>query len=461
MAVEVASWYPPRAADPTGHLAAAQAANGSGSRSSREPAHRALLPAGLQRQRAGDQRRRHLPGALPAIRDLAVPHPLSRSDRDAHRPGARPTRRSGWCHGPAATLISLYPVVLPVLIAPLYLPAVGYLHLRGWTDGRLDHIARIMEKLSASLVAALSASLLYLLLRRRAAAPIALLLTLAYAFGTTTWVISSQALWQHGMAELLVVGAPAAPHRAVHRAAGARGGVAVRAHRRQPPAGCHPRGGAGRLRTVLGRPPGGAARRGGGAAGGPGAALQPRRGRPRRRRLRAGRQGHASSSTTCCPASPDCCSARRAGCSSSRPSCSSSSWPGGTCRATAASAASRLAMGAGVVLQVLLYAKADWRGRHLLGAALHDRPPAAAHLDAGAGGRRPARLRPGVLPARGRRRGRHQAIGAFWYTGATDSRSSPLPAVLTRCGPRGTGGTRRSSLPCRGLAPAESDLRDH
>src|ERR1700704_6098298 len=41
-------------------------------------------------------------------------------------------------------VISLYPVVLPVLIAPLYLPAVGYLHLRGWTDGRLDHLARVM-----------------------------------------------------------------------------------------------------------------------------------------------------------------------------------------------------------------------------------------------------------------------------------------------------------------------------
>jgi hypothetical protein len=108
---------------------------------------------------------------------------------------------------PGGHTISLYPVVLPVLIAPLYLPAVGYLHLRGWTDGRLDHTARVMEKLSASLVAALSAALLYLLLRRRAVAPIALLLTVAFAFGTTTWMISSQALWQHGMAELLVIGA--------------------------------------------------------------------------------------------------------------------------------------------------------------------------------------------------------------------------------------------------------------
>ena len=103
--------------------------------------------------------------------------------------------------------VSLYPVVLPVLIAPLYLPAVAYLHLTDWTDARLDHVARIMEKLSASLVAALSAALLYLLLRRRVAAPTALLLTVAYAFGTTTWMISSQALWQHGMAQLLVIGA--------------------------------------------------------------------------------------------------------------------------------------------------------------------------------------------------------------------------------------------------------------
>jgi hypothetical protein len=107
---------------------------------------------------------------------------------------------------PGGHVISLYPVVVPVLLAPLYLPAVGYLRLRGWTEGRLDHVARIMEKLSASLVAALSAALLYLLLLRRAAAPIALLLTLAYAFGTTTWMIGSQALWQHGMAELLVIG---------------------------------------------------------------------------------------------------------------------------------------------------------------------------------------------------------------------------------------------------------------
>lgn len=108
---------------------------------------------------------------------------------------------------PGGHAISLYPVVVPVLLAPLYLPAVAYLNLRGWVDKRVDFVARVMEKLSASLVAALSAALLYLLLRRRTSVRIALLLTLAYAFGTTTWVISSQALWQHGMGQLLVMGA--------------------------------------------------------------------------------------------------------------------------------------------------------------------------------------------------------------------------------------------------------------
>lgn len=110
-------------------------------------------------------------------------------------------------HRPAGHIISIYPVVTPALVAPLYVPAVAYLHWKGWTDQRLDQVARIMEKLAASFVAALSASLLYLLLRRRATRSIALLLTIAYAFGTTTWAVSSQALWQHGMAELLVIGA--------------------------------------------------------------------------------------------------------------------------------------------------------------------------------------------------------------------------------------------------------------
>jgi hypothetical protein len=106
---------------------------------------------------------------------------------------------------PGGHAVSFYPIVTPVLVAPLYLPAVVYLHARAWEPRRLERIARIMEKLSASLLAATSVALFYLLLRRRAGSASALLLTLAFAFGTNTWVISSQALWQHGLAELLIV----------------------------------------------------------------------------------------------------------------------------------------------------------------------------------------------------------------------------------------------------------------
>jgi hypothetical protein len=101
--------------------------------------------------------------------------------------------------------VSLYPVVLPLVIAPLYLPALAYLDDRGWDPLLFDRVARAMEKLSASLIAAASVALLYLLLRRRSTPRTAGLLSLAYAFGTTTWVISGQALWQHGLAQLLVV----------------------------------------------------------------------------------------------------------------------------------------------------------------------------------------------------------------------------------------------------------------
>ncbi|SED04456.1 hypothetical protein SAMN05444161_2385 [Rhizobiales bacterium GAS191] len=101
--------------------------------------------------------------------------------------------------------ISAYPIVVPVVIAPLYLPAVTYLDAKGWDPLLFDKVARIMEKLCASLLAAASVTLLYLLLRRRSNAGTAALLSVVYAFGTTTWVISSQALWMHGLAQLLIV----------------------------------------------------------------------------------------------------------------------------------------------------------------------------------------------------------------------------------------------------------------
>jgi hypothetical protein len=117
--------------------------------------------------------------------------------------------------------VSAYPIVVPVIVAPLYLPAIAYLDRTGWDALRVDKIARIMEKLCASLLAAVSVMLVYLLLRRRADPTTVSLLTLVFAFGTTTWVISSQALWMHGLGELaiaatlLLLTGPCSPLRAV------------------------------------------------------------------------------------------------------------------------------------------------------------------------------------------------------------------------------------------------------
>jgi len=106
--------------------------------------------------------------------------------------------------GRGGHLVSLYPVVVPVVIAPLYLPVIPYLDAKGWDSLEVDYVARIMEKLVASLMAAVTVMLVYLLLRRRSEPGTAALLTLVFAFGTTTWAISSQALWMHGLGQLSI-----------------------------------------------------------------------------------------------------------------------------------------------------------------------------------------------------------------------------------------------------------------
>src|SRR5258705_7753186 len=100
-------------------------------------------------------------------------------------------------------LASLYPVVTSLLVAPLYLPAVVWLDAHGWEQPQVDWVAVLMEKVSASFLASVASVLMYLVLRRdgtRWSLPLAIV----FAFGTNTWMISSQALWQHGTGELLI-----------------------------------------------------------------------------------------------------------------------------------------------------------------------------------------------------------------------------------------------------------------
>lgn len=97
---------------------------------------------------------------------------------------------------------SRYPVATSLLVVPLYVPAAALVALRVETD--IGFLRVVMDKLSASVLAALSASALFLVLLRLTTRTLALWLTAAYAFGTGTWAISSQALWQESASGLFV-----------------------------------------------------------------------------------------------------------------------------------------------------------------------------------------------------------------------------------------------------------------
>jgi 4-amino-4-deoxy-L-arabinose transferase-like glycosyltransferase len=105
--------------------------------------------------------------------------------------------------------VSFFPIVLPVLVTPLYV--IPYLFLIFFhipvdvLNPSFEMICLIMDKIAASFVAALSAIFLYMSLKNLFSKKIALLCTLIYAFATSTWAISSQSLWQHGAVELFSV----------------------------------------------------------------------------------------------------------------------------------------------------------------------------------------------------------------------------------------------------------------
>lgn len=102
--------------------------------------------------------------------------------------------------------ISSYPLITPLVVTPLYVPAAVWLtHLPPplrWNQAIRVSVIDLMEKISASMLAALSALVLFLALKRVASLETCLIVTLAYALAGPTWAISSQALWKHGVGEL-------------------------------------------------------------------------------------------------------------------------------------------------------------------------------------------------------------------------------------------------------------------
>jgi hypothetical protein len=102
--------------------------------------------------------------------------------------------------------MSIYPIITPVVVTPLYVLPAWWLSRQSpplYPYSRLFIlIADTMEKLSASLIAALSGAFLFLAFRKVASRNVSLVVALIYGLASNTWAISSQALWRHGLTEL-------------------------------------------------------------------------------------------------------------------------------------------------------------------------------------------------------------------------------------------------------------------
>ncbi len=96
-------------------------------------------------------------------------------------------------------------VATALVVTPLYV--VPTRMLAGWDldDVRARLLIVVMERVSAAVLSALSASVLFLVLSRLVTWRWALVLTATYGLGTSTWSISSQALWPHALNELAIV----------------------------------------------------------------------------------------------------------------------------------------------------------------------------------------------------------------------------------------------------------------
>ncbi|MBM4043903.1 MAG: tetratricopeptide repeat protein [Planctomycetes bacterium] len=99
--------------------------------------------------------------------------------------------------------VSTSPIMPAILASPFYAPvlATGMIK-RGGVDFFYD--VSFLSKVVASVFAAASVVLVFVTLRRLTALKPSLVFTVAYAFGTNTWAVSSQGMWQHAPAQLFL-----------------------------------------------------------------------------------------------------------------------------------------------------------------------------------------------------------------------------------------------------------------
>jgi len=141
--------------------------------------------------------------------------------RDTYFYNSRPAVPYFFVEAPNGHLTSTYPIGTSIITFPIYF--VLWMGLRSveliqtlltgvpanlfeLTDKASHSNIYSFQKIAATIVASLSVVLFYLSLRLKFISPFVILLsTFIFAFCTTTWMISSQGLWQHGPSNLVVL----------------------------------------------------------------------------------------------------------------------------------------------------------------------------------------------------------------------------------------------------------------
>jgi hypothetical protein len=119
-------------------------------------------------------------------------------------------------------LVSFYPIGPALIAFPIYLPAWAWLSASGRvTAADLFAVSPVLEKVSASAIAALAVVFIYLTLRRWVSARAAFLASVGLGLGTSMWATASQMLWQHGPVALGIAAGVfflTDPERSIHSA---------------------------------------------------------------------------------------------------------------------------------------------------------------------------------------------------------------------------------------------------
>jgi hypothetical protein len=114
-----------------------------------------------------------------------------------------PERTPYWVQYRRGHYMPTFPAAAGILVTPVYAPAAVLGLLRD--EDRVLLLATLLAKISASLLAALSVGVVYLMARRLTGPREGVWVAVIYGFCTSTWAVSSQGLWQVAVSQPFLV----------------------------------------------------------------------------------------------------------------------------------------------------------------------------------------------------------------------------------------------------------------